>query len=130
MRWNFARKTVMLGLAVCLIMGLPLLCHAEAKKISRGIFEVDGYKVDASGHQQGDDICLRGRVTFGPDCDRLRMKFRMVNQVGHTQTVTTIVEDVGGSGSRTIREDVKCKKEIKKVRPKWVIEDISVTCLD
>lgn len=130
MWWTCVQKTMMLAAGLFLLISVPDASYAKAKKISRGIFEVDGYKVDASGHQQGDDICLRGRITFGADCDRLRMKFKMANQVGHAQTVTTVVEDVGGSGSRTIREDVKCKKEIKQVRPKWVIEDITVTCMD
>ena len=130
MWWTFAQKTVILAAGLFFLIGVGDTGHAKAKKISRGIFEVDGYKVDASGHQQGDDLCLRGRITFGADCARLRMKFKMVNQVGHTQTVTTIVEDVGGSGSRTIREDAKCRKDTQKVRPKWVIEDIRIICLD
>lgn len=130
MRISFLLKTLISLSVVAMWMVSPPVCHAGAKKISRGIFDVDGYRVDASAHHRGDDICLRGRITYGADCEQLRMRFKLKNQVGHAQTVTTVVEDVGGSGSRTIREDAKCKKDTRKVRPKWAIEDINVTCLD
>lgn len=117
----------------CLVFGLSMTATPEgnaAQKISRGQFEVGQYVVDISAHQRNEEIQLRGRISYGPHCDDLQMKFKLESDAGKKTTVTTTVDDVGGSGSRTIRTAKPLSGTRASDSARWEIVDIIVKCKD
>lgn len=98
-------------------------------KKSRGIFEIEGYQIDAGGHQTGNDFRVRGRVQYGPYCGRLRLSCVFQSPEGRTQRITTTVADVGGSGSRTIRYDGIVYSGKGTITATRELVDANVTCI-
>ncbi|GBC61037.1 hypothetical protein DENIS_1997 [Desulfonema ishimotonii] len=114
-----------------LFVSFPNPGHAKAKRISRGQFEVNGYRVNVSGQQKNGKLCVRGRVSYGEHCDRLQMKFTLENQHGKRKTVTTIVEDAGGAASPIIDAEKKIvKRNTVSTGDRWEIVNISAKCRD
>jgi len=102
-------------------------CGEGFKEISRDIYEVEGYEINVAGHQTGDILHVRGRVTWGEPCARLGVKMTFQNRAGDTLAVKTTVADAGGSGSRLIRED-KPLRESGVVPETWDLTAITVKC--
>ena len=98
------------------------------KVISTGIYEVDGYEVNVTGHQRGRTLQLRGRVSYGPHCARLRISMTLKNRDGDTVSVTSHVDDVGGARSGLIREDKPMRRFQDRVADTWHVVKMRVGC--
>ncbi len=96
--------------------------------VSTGIYEVSGYKVNVTGHQRGRQLQLRGRVSYGPRCERLRIDMKLRNRDGDTISVRAHVADVGGPRSGLIREDQEIRKFESRVTDTWHVVDMYVSC--
>jgi hypothetical protein len=118
-------------LAVGLMVFIPGSVFADFQKKDSGHFEVDGYEIECTAQQKGGDLHLRGRVRYGDYCDRLKLTVSLRNDDGETAKVVTEVSDVGGSGSRTLREETSLmKRDIRSDDSKWEITRIRSSCLD
>jgi hypothetical protein len=118
-------------LALSLLIFLPAIAAADFQKKDSGHFEVDGYEVECTAQQKGGDLHLRGRVRYGDYCDRLKLTVSLRNDDGETAKVVTEVADVGGSGSRTLREETSLmKRDVRSDDSKWEITRIRSSCLD
>lgn len=105
------------------------LCADEAfRVISRGIYAVGGYEIDVTGHQRGKTLQLRGRVSYGPYCDLLRVTMKLENREGKTLKVTANVTDAGGGRSGLIREDKRISRLKDMVTDTWHVVDMKVGC--
>lgn len=124
-------KKFPLFLAFSLLI-LPLaIAAADFQKKDSGHFEVDGYEIECTAQQKGGDLHLRGRVRYGAYCDRLKLTVSLRNDDGETAKVVTEVADVGGAGSRTLREETSVmKRDIRSDDSKWEITRIRSSCLD
>jgi hypothetical protein len=117
--------------ALALVIFLPAIAAADFQKKDSGHFEVDGYEIECSAQQKGGDLHLRGRVRYGDYCDRLKLTVSLRNDDGETAKVVTEVSDVGGSGSRTLREETSLmKRDVRSDDSKWEITRIRSSCLD
>jgi hypothetical protein len=119
------KKNILLALVFILV---PVLGQAKTEKMSDGIFEVDGYQVEVSAQQRDGEIVIRGRISYGPYCNRLNVKLTLVNEKGDRKTVTTEAVDVGGAGSRTIRTEKKAGKTAQSPGIQWTVADVRVNC--
>ena len=123
----------LLTAAICVAaIALPTRETAAAEKISRGIFEADGYRFDVSARQKDGEIHLRGRVSYGDHCDALSVTFHLRNEDNKTKKMTVTIKQAGGANSPTIRAEQSLggKKNIKSEDMQWEIEDIRVRCKD
>ncbi len=100
------------------------------REISRGIYEVKGYRIDLSGNQRDDQLYVEGRISYGPPCSLLNLSISLKNRDGRTRHVSTEVEDAGGSGSRTIRAQTKIYRKTDSIQETWDISDIRASCRD
>jgi hypothetical protein len=96
--------------------------------VSTGIYEVSGYEVNVTGHQRGRQLQLRGRVSYGPYCERLRIDMKLRNRDGETISVKAHVTDVGSPRSGLIREDQEIRKFKERVTDTWHVVDMFVSC--
>ena len=91
---------------------------------------VGDYEVDLTVFQRDDMLHVRGRISYGPYCDQLKLKLKATCETGKTRSLTTIVEDVGGAGSRLIEVSKKVGRTDGRPFARWTIEPVSATCAD
>lgn len=113
---------------VCLCALCLFSMHASAGKITMEQFEVDGYEIDVSVQQKDGAIMIRGRVSYGPVCDSLRITFSLENENGQKKKITQTVKDAGGAGSRTIRAEKELAKKDAGKDMTWEITGVTVNC--
>lgn len=65
------------------------------------------YTIDPSVYVRDNKLSIRGRVSYGERCERLKVSLLVTNDKGYRMTHTVYVEDVGGSGSRLLDYDTR-----------------------
>ncbi|WP_027714934.1 DUF4124 domain-containing protein [Desulfuromonas sp. TF] len=83
------------------------------------------YKINPSLSQVGPEIIISGRVGDGPECARLTLNFFCRTDNGGIEELTTVVENVGGFGSRVFKTS---KTPWPATRDKWNISNVFATC--
>lgn len=125
------RTVICACFAFGLFAALPGPASAAFETLDSGKYDVDGYVVECSVRQKGGDVHLRGRISYGDHCDRLKLTFTIRNEDGKKTKVVAEVGDVGGSGSRTIRaEEILVKRDTNAAVPEWEIVKIQSKCMD
>jgi hypothetical protein len=99
------------------------------RKVSKGILEIGGFEIDATAHQTGPYLRVRGRVRHGPYCGRLRLFLLFQSPTGQTQRIATTVADVGGTASRIIRHDLRLYAIKNRVTATWELVDADIRCV-
>jgi len=122
--------TIFLLFLIFLLSSPPRVHCADEpfRVISRGIYAVGGYEIDVTGHQRGKILQLRGRVSYGPYCNLLRVSMKLENRDGKTIKITANVTDVGGGRSGLIREDQRIRRLKERVTDTWHAVDMKVDC--
>lgn len=118
-------------LLFCIVCGYIFSpAAAMAGKINMEEFEVEGYIIDVSVQQKDGKIRIRGRVSYGPVCDRLKITFTLENEEGKSKKISEVVKDAGGSASRTIRAEKKVVKgKVNKSEDmEWEITKVTADC--
>jgi len=114
---------------ICTVWGLCLFpMQASAGKITMEQFTADGYEIDVSVQQKDGAILIRGRVSYGPICDTLRITFALENENGQKKKISETVKDAGGAGSRTIRAEKELAKKDAGKDMTWEITGVTVSC--
>ncbi len=113
---------------ICMVWECLFSMHAAAGKITMEQFEVDGYEIDVSVQQKDGAIMIRGRVSYGPICESLRLTFALENENGQKKKISETVKDAGGAGSRTIRSEKKLAKKDAGSDMTWEITGVTVSC--
>lgn len=100
------------------------------RKISRGIYECDGYTFNVSANRVGNMLNIRGRVSDGEYCEKLEAEIICTDRHGRKKSVRANLTNIGGNRSDLIREDREIYNWSKNPSEKWDIEEINVTCTD
>ncbi|MGE0086004.1 MAG: hypothetical protein AB7S75_16470 [Desulfococcaceae bacterium] len=102
-------KLIFICVYLCAVCLFPM--QVSAGKITTEQFEVDGYEIDVSVQQKDGAIMIRGRISYGPICNSLRITFSLENENGQKKKITETVKDAGGAGSRTLRAEKELAKK-------------------
>lgn len=78
------------------------------KKISSGLFEVNGYQVELSGHCSGGILRIRGRVSGGKTCKELKISASLKSRKGAGASASFTAKNIGPGKSDTLRADKSC----------------------
>jgi len=113
---------------ICAIWICLFSLQASAGTLSMEQFTVDGYEIDVSVQQKDGSIMIRGRVSYGPICDSLRITFALEDENGQKKKISETVKDAGGAGSRTIRSEKKLAKKDADSDMTWEITGVTVSC--
>ncbi len=102
------------------------------RKISEGIFEVNGYKINVSSHKTGNRLIVSGRVSGGLKCSRLSVRIKITgNNITrgkkHSRYISTSAGDVGYPGSRLlISKNLTVGNKDDLIQ--WIVDDVDASC--
>ena len=128
MKKRALKPIIFIWVCICAVWGMCLFSQVSAAKITMEQFEVDGYEIDVSVQQKDGAVMIRGRVSYGPVCDSLRITFSLENENGQKKKITETVKDAGGAGSRTLRAEKELAKKDAGRDTTWEITNVTVSC--
>ena len=87
---------------------------ASGEKLS-----VNGYLLDVSASQMGDDILVHGIISGGESCKKLVATIYFQNDESRSASVKVIANNYGGREPFSIRKRVKAKKSSR-----WTVSSV------
>ncbi|MEH0020836.1 MAG: hypothetical protein V6Z89_14365 [Desulfobacter sp.] len=92
-------KRILLLLAIFVFISPGILFAEFGQRMS-----VDGYSVHISATKLSKKLVVSGTVKGGDICKLLKLSIRLVDDDGHTEYITAVIEDYKRSGRFSIKE--------------------------
>lgn len=74
----------------------------EASKTAKRIINAADYELSPTVLVSGRELSVRGRISGGPECGSLKLRFWLKNEHGRSVVVSSLVENAGGHFGSTI----------------------------
>lgn len=97
------------------------------RKMSNGLYEVNGYKIDISAHRTGDILKIRGRISGGESCDAVKVYVSFASRNGRAASAHFTVSNIGPGRSDTLRKDIRVGRG-RNGSESYEISNISAYC--